>query len=313
MATESTEKKKAAPRKKSAGSDLKALVAQLTARIDQLEEQLAEASRPKPVDRDDVPTVDAEHAAEWPLTEHDVRESLRGEDDPVPDTVSPTSRGSEDEDAPLSDQDIAELFAQADQLVAPKDEKLTASDLQNLLDDGPESAGFTPPSATMMSDQEIANLMQAAAEEQQIADAFVFPDDVRGGETSRSQATSPNTKPRLKVVSRDSEPEPEPDELAAVVPMELAVAALALPIAFAPGKLVCQVAEPFDHEALAAVSHATGRLIETHPTPVSEVVSGLRNLYRQQGGARRKGQLLHAAGTQFSLREWLLGVVGRVA
>lgn len=307
MATESTGKKKPTPRKRSANADLQALVAQLTSRIDSLESQLIDATREKPVDRPDVPLVDPLPSAEFPLTDDDVKDSLRG-DEPI-DLVeaTPAPFKTEDGEMPLSDKDIAELFAQADQLVAPKP-NLTAADLQNLLDDNPESAAFTPPSATMMSDAEIAKLMQAAADEQ--SKGFGSETPSRPAPTdSKPEKPKPAARPQLTLVSRDTPAEGSLDQ---VVPLELAVAALARPIALEPGKLVCEVAEPFDHEALADISRATGRLIETIPTPTDTVVAGLRDLYGPEASARCQLALVQA-GAAPSWREWLLMMIKRVA
>lgn len=309
MATDPTSKKKPAARKKSPSADLQALVAQLTNRIDQLETQLVEATREKPVDRRDVPVVDPVDSAETPLTDEDVQGSLRP---PGEEATLPKAAGvllDADGEAPLSDKDIADLFAQADQLVAPKD-KLTASDLQNLLDDS-ESASYTPPSATMMSDLEVAQLMQAAADEQAKSigeSTFDFPSGV-GTSNPGPSSKKPADRPRLTVVSRESD---DSEALDQVVPLELAAAALARPIALGPGKLVCEVAEPFDHEALADISRATGRLIETVPTSTDAVVAGLRELYSRQTAERRTHALVSASPTS-SVREWLLGLLRRIA
>lgn len=67
--------------------------------------------------------------------------------------------------------------------------------------------------------------------------------------------------------------------LATLVPAELAIAALVLPIRQDGSVLTAQAVEPYDAPALAILTATLSVQLDLQPAPMSEVVAGLRKLY----------------------------------
>ena len=269
------------------------------------------------VEDESIPMIEPRGQSFGNLTSDDIQSSLKPRTDSVGSKLDANELGadhrSELGDSMMSDDDIASLFEQADQLAAPIPSTLTAVDIAGILAEDPLEAGKagTPDSAVMMSDDEIAALMSAAAAEQEASfnlEAFSAA-AANPIALKASQPTKPNS-PRLKVVTSGVEVD---FALAAKVPMELAVAALALPISIQPGKMVCHVAEPFDHEALAELSRSVGLLLETHSSTTDEVVVGLRTLYASEDTNRLERALINASGAKQSVTEWLIALYRRIA
>ncbi|MES1147190.1 MAG: hypothetical protein ABUL49_00395 [bacterium] len=251
------------------------------------------------------------------LTSADIEQSLRPTGEKY--EISMASRLTKDElgengDGGMSDDDIANLFAQADQLSAPSHQTLSAEDIAGILAE-PSDDGFTsktPDSAVMMSEDEIAALMKAAAAEQSSGFSLEgLTNDLPPSSAEPKATTAPKPKPQLRL-EKSSGVEVN-KELASLVPMELAIAALAFPVSVEPGKLVCHVAEPFDHEALADLSRAVGLLIETNAASADTVVGGLRELYQDQDQVRFERAVVKAGSASRTIVEWAIELYRRVA
>lgn len=68
-------------------------------------------------------------------------------------------------------------------------------------------------------------------------------------------------------------------EVVAKVPMALAIGALALPLRWEDGKLVCMVADPLDFEAIGRLSSGLRCMVDPRPAPIAKVVAALREAY----------------------------------
>lgn len=184
----------------------------------------------------------------------------------------------DDSNTMASEDDIAALFAQAEALesatAAPSTKDLNASDIAALL--------TSPTDDEDLSTDVVATSAKGSATKASATDLVKELTDTE----------LPDTEDLLDQVEHPAQEEAAAlpfafdASLASVVPMELAVAALALPISRSPGKLVCMVAEPFDHDALGNLSKAVGLLIETKPSSIDQVVHGLK-LFYEEGQSKR--------------------------
>lgn len=147
----------------------------------------------------------------------------------------------------------------------------SASEIAALLNTPDEDTDFVPSSSTAMSDEELRALLAEAAE---------------GGDDETADVSSFDEKPSVQTTSVN-QPRPVTSggapELGAVkaVPAALAVRALALPVRFEDGKLVCRVATPIDQAALDRLSKATGFGIVAEQAAIEEVVAGIRDVYAE--------------------------------
>jgi hypothetical protein len=172
----------------------------------------------------------------------------------------------------------AEAAAAAEREAAMKAEAegvMSAAEIAALLAQPDEEGGVVPSSSTAMSDADLRALMtetasgQAplAAAQRDVAETVSF-----GSEES----TAVRPVPRQNSSSGDF-------DLGAVkaVPAHLAVRAMALPVRFQDGKIVCKVAEPIDRLALDRLSKASGFGVMIEPTPIEDVIAGIRRAYAE--------------------------------
>lgn len=108
--------------------------------------------------------------------------------------------------------------------------------------------------------------------------------------------------------------QPHEDALAAV-PLELAAAALILPLRLEAGTLHCLAAEPVNKEGLQGLGAALGLRVEPQPSSLSDVVHGLRQAYSEEGETEARDALIPATApaVKRSLADRLLKVFRRAA
>ena len=108
--------------------------------------------------------------------------------------------------------------------------------------------------------------------------------------------------------------QPHEDALAAV-PLELAAAALILPLRLEEGTLHCLAAEPVNKEGLQGLGAALGLRVEPQPSSLSDVVHGLRQAYSEEGETEARDALIPATApaVKRSLADRLLKVFRRAA
>lgn len=180
-------------------------------------------------------------------------------------------------------------------------EVLSAEEIAALLAQPDPEGQYIPSESTAMDDDEIAQLL-ADAQNQQIdgvsqgselgvptpqntfseIDGDELPLAAEdGGEPVVAEAEGGPEPDVKKATVRAAKPSGEGPDLAAVklVPAHAAIRAMAVPYGFEDGKLVCRTAEPVDDEAIQWISDAVGLDVVCEPYPILDVVNDLRQLY----------------------------------
>lgn len=224
-------------------------------------------------------------------------------------------------DQPLNDDEIATLLAQAANLpaaapvaevepvaVEPEPEPvaaggvLSASQLAALLNAPDPDGELVPEESAAMDPDELAQLV-AEASDLQADPAF-------------EEATAPAA---ATVSPEPSQPAPSAwtsaCDIGAVkaVPSHLAIRALALPVIFHEGKLLCRVATPVDQVSLDKLSKATGFGIVVEPAPILEIVSGLKEVYSEVQESHARTAVLDGAKPNGGALATILGMFKRSA
>ena len=234
---------------------------------------------------------------------------------------APAPATSESDD--LNDDDIAALFAQAQQLESAAqpteaESLISADQLSALLEvPDPEDSSEPVPSSSMAMDaDELAKLLAEATALGSDLGESPTPTPAAAPAEVNPAASQPVATPQAaasrvakKVVSSGEQ------ELGAVksVPAHLAVRALALPMRFAEGKLVCKVAEPVDRAAVDRISKATGFGIVIEPAPIAEVIQGLRQAYAEVQDAHARFAVMTGAVAKPSVMDVVKSIWNKVA
>ncbi|MBS1712218.1 MAG: hypothetical protein JSS71_10885 [Armatimonadetes bacterium] len=155
---------------------------------------------------------------------------------------------------------------------ASEGDLMSAAEIAALLNTPDDDSDSIPASSTAMSDEELRALLAEATADS--SEPIPEPDDLPDQEPDQAASS----KPAANVKKPTGTP-----ELGAVraVPAHFAVRALALPIRFEDGKLVCQVAEPVDQAALDRLSQAAGFGLIIEKAPIDSVVQGIREAYAE--------------------------------
>lgn len=213
--------------------------------------------------------------------------------------------GEESDGSVMTDDDIAALIAQTEALNAPAPAKpeapaaekaadepvpegiLSASQLSSLLGSKDPEGELVPTESSSLDDAELAKLVADAAE-------------LEAGLTSQPVTVAEATDaPEVSVAEPEAKVEPQPvpagpvqsmpspvaggSDIGAIraVPSHLAIRALALPVRFQDGKILCKVAQPPDQVALDRLSRETGLGVIVEPASILDVVKGLRACYTE--------------------------------
>lgn len=230
---------------------------------------------------------------------------------------APTSESGD-----LNDDEIAALFAQAQQLetaAQPTEAEplISADQLSALLEvPDPEDNSDPVPAASMAMDaDELAKLL---------AEATALGSDPTPNPAAQAPVAEESpamaqpvakAQPQVAAPVARSLVSSGEQELGAVksVPAHLAVRALALPMRFAEGKLVCKVAEPVDRVAVDRISKATGFGIIVEPAPIAEVIQGLRQAYAEVQDAHARFAVMTGAVAKPSVMDVVKSIWNKVA
>ena len=231
-------------------------------------------------------------------------------------------------DAPLTDDEISALLAQAANLPAatsaaptPVVEPETGAD---------EASAAEETAAGVLSASQLAALLNAPDPEGDLVpqeSAAMDPDELEKLVAEANEAPEP--APAAEPVQAASEPvvapepaaQPQPAawssscDIGAVkaVPSHLAIRAMALPVRFHEGKLLCRVATPIDQNALDRLSKGTGFGIVVEPAPILEVVAGLREVYSETQDTHARFAVLDGAKPETGVLATILGLFKRSA
>ncbi len=169
---------------------------------------------------------------------------------------------------------------------------MSAAEIAALLDTPDEPGEVVPSSSSAMSDEELRALLGApvekpvAQEKEENTVGFVGSDPVN---FSKPQAQASEGSSEIGAIK--------------AVPAHFAVRAMALPIRFQEGKILCQVAEPIDRVALDRMSQAIGFGILVEPAPIDQVIAGLREAYAEVQDYHARFAVMSGAQRRPSLRE----------
>ncbi|MBA4291603.1 hypothetical protein C0431_01400 [bacterium] len=169
---------------------------------------------------------------------------------------------------------------------------MSAAEIAALLDTPDEPGEVVPSSSSAMSDEELRALLGApvekpvAQEKEENTFGFVGSDPVN---FSKPQAQASEGSSEIGAIK--------------AVPAHFAVRAMALPIRFQEGKILCQVAEPIDRVALDRMSQAIGFGILVEPAPIDQVIAGLREAYAEVQDYHARFAVMSGAQRRPSLRE----------
>ncbi len=264
------------------------------------DEEIAEAIDSMEPEAQIVAEVDPEDGGPEP------DEEAKSVADPVADESAPAAPEEEffgelielDEDvlAQLVRQSIEQqaqvLDAEPD--VPPQAENLvSADDLVQLLEEPDPVMDGVPAQSTAMSEEELADLLREAQ------NLEVKPAD--SGSQNPVAEPQKEAEPIHPAAAIKQQQENDVD-LGAIraIPAHLAIRAMALPVGFEGGKVVCRVAEPIDRTALDRLSKEVGLGIVPKPAPIAEVVAGLRQAYSEVSDFQARHALIQ--GSQKSPR-----------
>lgn len=198
----------------------------------------------------------------------------------------------------------------------PGSDVMSADDISTLLTQPDPEGEIVPNQSVAMDDDEISRLIAEASALGGTTAKPLTADDLA------ALGFNPNAEPAAKpaqptqtasqpvhpaAVARNvqvTRSEPGEFDLGAVksVPSHLAIRALALPVCFHEGKILCRVAEPIDREAIDRLSKAVGLGIVVEPAPVAEVVAGLRTAYAEVSDAHARVAMM--VGAQKRVSQW---------
>lgn len=201
-------------------------------------------------------------------------------------------RGNIDAQAEALDAAAEAKAAEEAEAANRADGVMSAAEIAALLDTPDEPGEVVPSSSSAMSDEELRALLGAPVEKPVAQDKEENTVGFVGSEPASF------TKPK----AQDTEGGSEIGAIKAV-PAHFAVRAMALPIRFQEGKILCQVAEPIDRVALDRMSQAIGFGILVEPAPIDQVIAGLREAYAEVQDYHARFAVMSGAQRRPSLRE----------
>lgn len=161
---------------------------------------------------------------------------------------------------------------------------MSAAEIAALLETPDAEGDVVPTESSAMSDEELRALLMDSTSGESDA-AVPTADDISESflsvesneETVAEPVKASQTKPKVQE-SVGNEP-----EIGAIkaVPSHLAIRAMALPMQFVEGKILCLVAEPVDQTAIDRLSKETGFGIIVEKAPIDQVIAGLRSSYAE--------------------------------
>ncbi|QYK52078.1 MAG: hypothetical protein KF824_07380 [Fimbriimonadaceae bacterium] len=185
---------------------------------------------------------------------------------------------------------------------------MSADHIASLLEQPDPEGEIVPSESVAMDDDEISRLL---AEANALGGAPASPltaDDLgsllQAQQTFEPQAKSEPVHPAAVAQSVQQRSSSNEFDLGAVkaIPSHLAIRALALPVCFQEGKILCRVAEPVDRVAVDRMSKAVGLGIVIEPASVAEVVNGLREVYAEVSEVHARFAMM--SGAQKRVGSW---------
>lgn len=233
------------------------------------------------------------------LTEEQLAELIRGEisrqDEELEAIMSaPTPAAQESKNEPAVDSTV-----------------LSADEIAKLMAEPDPDEATVPATSKAMDEDELAALL---AEVGPKLDAPIpTADDLPVVEESVSEEVQEEAE-SPKVVSRPVRSGTKPDTGAIkAVPAQFAIRAMALPMRFEDGKLVCHVAEPVDQTALDRLSKAIGMGVVTVPVNISEVVLGLREAYAEVRDDHARSLIRHESEIKPTILDTVKSIMRKIA
>lgn len=195
-------------------------------------------------------------------------------------------------------------------VIAPAEEKvssdvMSADDIASLLNQPDPEGEIVPNESVAMDDDEISRLMAEASALTGTTSKPLSADDLELlGVTEIPKPADPVHPAAVAHAAQARSREHAEFDLGAVkaVPSHLAIRALALPVCFQEGKILCRVAEPIDRMAVDKLSKTIGLGVIIEPAPVAEVVAGLRDVYAEVSEVHAR--LAMMAGAQKRVSSW---------
>jgi hypothetical protein len=246
----------------------------------QLLDQVTEISEHVARLREEVGTVKGENErlrsqmAEW-IADHE-RHNFGGAPPPLPPPVVVKEARSVEAPAPVPQKGLDQEDVNEDVLI------------EQVREVGLGSAGApaqaedeSPAPSGPLSDEEIQKMLAQAAlgaidaakaEEPEVAVETIEP-EVAVAETPvlRIEEAAPELAPAVAI---------EFDRAAvAKVPSHLAIGALAIPVSFADGTILCKAVAPLDRASLDMIADATACKVTAEPAPTEDVLAALRKAY----------------------------------
>ncbi|MFM9874334.1 MAG: hypothetical protein ACKVQS_12820 [Fimbriimonadaceae bacterium] len=207
------------------------------------------------------------------------------------------------------DEKAAEELAQAEAMAAIAEAQdasgssvMSAAEIAALLATPDEEGDVVPGQSSAMSDDELKALL-LQVESGELTEPVPTADDVAEFSFVQEQS-EPIVSAVQKPVISPKVPTGEA-ELGAIkaVPAHLAVRALALPVRFEEGKILCRVAEPIDRAALDQLSKTIGFGIIIEAAPIDEVVAGIRVAYAEFQDYNARAAVISGAQNRAGLVE----------
>jgi hypothetical protein len=246
----------------------------------QLLDQVTEISEHVARLREEVGTVKGENErlrsqmAEW-IAEHE-RRNFGGAPPPLPPPIVVTEAKSAEAPAPVPQKQMTHEDVNEDALI----EQLRGVGLEG--NSAPVRAEVDAPAASgPLSDDEIQKMLAQAA--LGAIDAAKDAEPEVAVETIEPEVAVAETP-----VLRIEEAEPEFAQAVAIefdraavakVPSHLAIGALAIPVSFADGTILCKAVAPLDRASLDMIADATACKVTAEPAPTEDVLAALRKAY----------------------------------
>lgn len=243
-------------------SELRGEITSLRSDVSELRTQIQTSAEPAPVIDEEEGLSEAEFGA---LLEATSNIGQTQEPDPIPEETAMVI--APQQSVALTDEEIAALFAE--QAGQPQS-----------LDQSPETDTLIVPAEEIMA---MLGLADPASETTPEATTLAIPTEEAA--VAQPEVSGEVLAEEASVVTQveDVAPSANLDEIdpSAVsrVPGHLAAAALALPLCVVEDQLHCRCIEPFDDEALKAISESTGLHVVPHRGEPTDVLQELRRRF----------------------------------
>lgn len=189
---------------------------------------------------------------------------------------------------------------------------LTADQIAALMSEPDPDVDPMPESSQAMDEDELAALLAAA---QDLAPSSPQPVTQVANPVAEELDDSP-AEPSMETPQPTAPVDPggKPDPGAVkAVPAHMAIRALALPMKFTDGKLLCYVVEPIDQPAVDKISKATGFGVVVVPKPMTDVVRGLREVYSEVKDEHARLTLLTENEVKPTILDSVKSILRRIA